>query len=206
MFMQVDRRIERSSGGLGIGLTLVRRLVELHGGRVDAASEGPGRGSTFIVRLPLPAAPELAGTAASAAGTLETPRALKVLVVDDNRDGADSLAMMLTAFGHDVRVEYEGRHGAAGAAAWRPDIALLDIGLPGLNGYELARRLRQDASTRHTVLVAVTGWGQQEDLRRSAQAGFDHHLVKPVDPLRLRVMLNMVAARASSIVDGAARN
>jgi PAS domain S-box-containing protein len=195
MFMQVDRRIERSSGGLGIGLTLVQRLVELHGGRVDAASEGLGRGSTFTVRLPLPEAAALEAARPADAGALEPPRALKVLVVDDNRDGADSLAMMLTAFGHDVRVEYEGRHGAAGAAAWRPDIALLDIGLPGLNGYELARRLRQDASTRHTVLVAVTGWGQHEDRRRSAQAGFDHHLVKPVDPPHLRALLNLVAAR-----------
>ena len=196
MFMQVDRRIERSSGGLGIGLTLVQRLVELHGGRVEAHSEGPGHGSTFTVRLPLPAL----GSAGSMPRDLAVPhtrRPVKVLVVDDNRDGADSLAMMLSALGHAVHVEYDGQRGVEAAIAWQPDVALLDIGLPGLNGYELARRLRLEQATRHTVLVAVTGWGQQEDRRRSAQAGFDHHLVKPVDPLQLRLLLNMVAASSA---------
>jgi CheY-like chemotaxis protein len=123
-----------------------------------------------------------------------------VLVVDDNHDGADSLAMMLRALGHFVRVEYDGERGADVAAEWRPDIALLDIGLPVLNGYDLARRLRAADATRSTVLVAVTGWGQLEDRRRSAQAGFDHHLVKPVDPLHLRVLLTAVAARPRAAI------
>ncbi|MGZ8255656.1 MAG: PAS domain S-box protein [Burkholderiaceae bacterium] len=198
MFMQLDRRIERSSGGLGIGLTLVQRLVELHGGRVEAFSEGPGRGSTFVVHLPLPSAAALRGPLRVAAAP-EARRPVKVLIVDDNRDGADSLAMTLTALGHLVRVEYDGRLGVEAAAAWKPDIALLDIGLPGINGYEVARSLRLAEATRDTVLVAVTGWGQPEDRRRSAQAGFDHHLVKPVDPLHLRVLLNAVGARAPAV-------
>jgi PAS domain S-box-containing protein len=194
MFMQVDRRLERASGGLGIGLTLVQRLVELHGGRVEALSAGPGRGSEFVVHLPLPLQPAPAPGSRDI-GAAEASRPLKVLVVDDNRDGADSLGMLLKALGHFVRVENDGHHGAEVAAAWRPDIALLDIGLPGINGYELARGLRDAEATRGTVLVAVTGWGQQEDRRRSAQAGFDHHLVKPVDPLHLRVLLTAVADR-----------
>jgi CheY-like chemotaxis protein len=197
MFVQVDRRIERASGGLGIGLTLVQRLVELHGGRVGARSAGPGCGSEFTVRLPLPIAAPV--RSASVHGEHAEPvRPVKVLVVDDNRDGADSLAMMLRALGHHVHVEYDGRRAAEVAARWRPEIALLDIGLPGVNGYELARSLRTADGTRDTVLVAVTGWGQQEDRRRSAQAGFDHHLVKPVDPLHLRVLLNAAAARQAT--------
>jgi PAS domain S-box-containing protein len=197
MFVQVDRRIERATGGLGIGLTLVKRLVELHGGRVAAFSPGPGRGSEFVVRLPLPAAQAARRPAAGDAGVVPV-RPVKVLVVDDNRDGADSLAIMLKALGHQVRVEYDGARGAEVAADWHPDIALLDIGLPVLNGYELARRLRAADATRDAVLVAVTGWGQIEDRRRSAAAGFDRHLVKPVDPLHLRVLLNAVSARGAS--------
>jgi PAS domain S-box-containing protein len=199
MFVQVDRRIERSSGGLGIGLTLVQRLVQLHGGRVEAHSAGPGRGSEFTVRLPLPVVAE-ARRAGPDGAFPEDARPVKVLVVDDNHDGADSLAMMLRALGHFVRVEYDGERGADVAAEWRPDIALLDIGLPVLNGYDLARRLRAADATRSTVLVAVTGWGQLEDRRRSAQAGFDHHLVKPVDPLHLRVLLTAVAARPRAAI------
>ncbi|MGZ9031964.1 MAG: hybrid sensor histidine kinase/response regulator, partial [Burkholderiaceae bacterium] len=197
MFVQVDRRIERATGGLGIGLTLVQRLVELHGGRVEAFSEGLDRGSTFVVHLPLPAAATVRD-AAGAPATPETSRPLKALVVDDNRDGADSLSMMLTALGHHVRVAYDGHTGAEVAALWEPDVALLDIGLPGINGYDLARSLRLSDATRRAVLVAVTGWGRQEDRHRSAEAGFDHHLVKPVDPLHLRVLLNMVAMRSTA--------
>jgi CheY-like chemotaxis protein len=155
------------------------------------------------VRLPLPAAPA-ARAASNDSGVIAASRPVKVLVVDDNRDGADSLAMMLRALGHQVRVEYDGQQGAALAALWHPDIALLDIGLPGINGYELARSLRDAAATRDTVLVAVTGWGQQEDRRRSAQAGFDHHLVKPVDPLHLRVLLTAVAERPKRRASAAA--
>ena len=188
MFTQVDRRLERISGGLGIGLTLVQRLVELHGGSVQAFSDGPGRGSEFVVRLPLAATPAQSEESADPT-PLEPAHPLRVLVVDDNHDGADSLAMMLKALGHQVRVEYDGRAGASTASGWHPDVALLDIGLPEVNGYDLARALREQEHTRHTTLVAITGWGQQEDRRRSAQAGFDHHLVKPVDPAHLRALL-----------------
>ena len=206
MFVQVDRRLERSSGGLGIGLTLVQRLVELHGGRVQAFSDGPGAGSEFVVSLPLPVTAAGRRGADAVHGSVPS-RPVRVLIVDDNRDGADSLAMMLGVLGHHVRVEYDGQRGAEAAAEWGPEVALLDIGLPNLNGYELARRMRADDRTRDAVLVAVTGWGQQEDRRRSALAGFDHHLVKPVDPLHLHVLLNSVAARSpvASSLSSAAR-
>ena len=204
MFMQVDRRLERASGGLGIGLTLVQRLVLLHGGSITARSDGPGRGSEFIVRLPVVAV-------ATARRELPDPafikaqQPLRVLVVDDNHDGADSLAMMLQALGHEVRTAYDGHAGAEAAVDWHPDVALLDIGLPGINGYELARALRDSDTTRHTTLVAVTGWGQPEDRIRSAQAGFDQHLVKPVDPAHLRALLASLAESQSPVRRAAAR-
>jgi CheY-like chemotaxis protein len=194
MFTQVDRSLERASGGLGIGLTLVQRLIELHGGTVQAFSEGPGQGSEFVIRLPL-AARSVVRDVAPDPTPAEAAHPLRVLIVDDNHDGADSLAMMLVALGHQVRTEYDGRAGASAAAGWQPDVALLDIGLPELNGYDLARALRDQDDTRHTMLVAVTGWGQQEDRRRSALAGFDHHLVKPVDPMQLRDLLARLTER-----------
>jgi PAS domain S-box-containing protein len=194
MFTQVDRRIERSSGGLGIGLTLVRRLVELHGGRVEAFSEGPGRGSEFVVHLPIATA-AVARHAVAEEPLPEPSRSLRVLIVDDNTDGANSLAAMLQALGNQVRVEYDGPAGVRAASAWQPEVALLDIGLPGMSGYEVARTLRANESTRDTVLIAVTGWGQLEDRRRSREAGFDRHLVKPADPLELRALLASVTAR-----------
>jgi CheY-like chemotaxis protein len=194
MFTQVDRRIERSSGGLGIGLTLVQRLVELHGGRVEAFSEGPGRGSEFVIHLPVATA-ALAHQAVVERPLAEPSLCLRVLIVDDNVDGANSLAAMLQALGHQVRVEYDGPAGVRAASARQPDVALLDIGLPGMSGYEVARTLRENEATRDTVLIAVTGWGQLEDRRRSREAGFDLHLVKPADPLELRALLASVAAR-----------
>jgi signal transduction histidine kinase len=194
MFTQVDRAPERTQGGLGIGLTLVKRLVELHGGTVEARSDGPDRGSVFVVRLPLAKADsgsrgagsdgELSGTAPRPAPALK-----KVLVADDNRDAADSLGALLRVMGGEARVVYDGLAAVAAAAEFRPALALLDLGMPGLSGHDAARRIRQQPGGRDLLLVALTGWGQEEDHRRSREAGFDLHLVKPVDPAVLRSLL-----------------
>jgi CheY-like chemotaxis protein len=180
MFTQADRPIERSKGGLGVGLTLVKQLVELHNGSVEARSEGPGRGSEFVVRLPLMAeAPEgrVQNTFTDREVSLMRQR---VLIVDDNRDAADTLAMMLEIMGNEVRTAYDGMEALQVGSELRPDVVLLDIGLPGLNGYEAARRIRAEPWGSRSLLIALTGWGQSEDRRRSREAGFDHHVVKPV--------------------------
>jgi PAS domain S-box-containing protein len=181
MFTQAGSAGAHSQGGLGIGLTLVRRLVELHGGRVEARSEGIGRGSEFVVHLPVASA----GSAADArreeaVAAAAIPASRRILVVDDHRDAADSLCMLLKSRGHDVRVAYDGIEAVGAAVTFHPDVVLLDIGLPKLSGHEAARRIR-DARGDDVTLVAVTGWGQEEDRRRAREAGFDHHLVKPVD-------------------------
>jgi PAS domain S-box-containing protein len=181
MFSQVTPALERSQGGLGIGLALVRGLVELHGGTVEARSDGPGRGSEFVVRLPVadvPAAPE--ARAPAGGGPLPGGRKWRILVVDDNRDSADSLALMLEMMGHETRTAYDGPEAVEAAAAYRPDVVLLDIGLPRMNGYEVARHLRQQPWGKGLALVALTGWGQDEDKRRALDAGFDQHVTKPV--------------------------
>jgi len=175
-FAQVDTSIERARGGLGIGLTLVRRLVEMHGGRVAAESAGLGQGSRFSVRLPMRTAPVQPQPAAAPVPEA-APR--RVLVIDDNCDSADTLAMMLEMLGHDAQRIYDP-HGAEQAVAdFAPDVVFLDIGMPGISGYDVARALRASAAGDALTLVAVTGWGQPEDRRRTAEAGFDHHLVKP---------------------------
>jgi PAS domain S-box-containing protein len=191
MFTQVDHTLERSQGGLGIGLTLVKRLVELHGGTVEARSDGLGRGCEFVVRVPLAAAePQAAPPDESSGGEASTTRAeQRILVVDDNRDAVDSLGMLLKVMGHTVRTAYDGLEAVDAAATFKPEIVLLDIGLPRLNGYEAARRIRELAVEKGVLLVALTGWGQEEDRRRSKDAGFDHHLVKPVDPAELQRLL-----------------
>ncbi len=189
LFWQVDRTLEKSQGGLGVGLTIVKRLAEMHGGGVEARSEGYGRGSEFIIRLPVASAP--AG-ARQPVGAGEGPAAAarcRVLVADDNADAAGSLALMLQLMGHEVRTAHDGLEALDVAAEFRPDLVLLDIGMPRLNGYDAARRLRQEEWGRGVVLVALTGWGQEEDKRRSREAGFDHHLVKPVEPTALGELL-----------------
>jgi PAS domain S-box-containing protein len=191
MFSQAKPALERSQGGLGIGLSLVRGLAEMHGGRVEARSAGPGRGSEFVVRLPVAAAPEGHEQRPAEA---EKPRAtgLRVVVADDNRDAADTLAMMVRLMGHEVRIARDGQEAVEAAEAFRPDVVLLDIGMPRLNGYDAARRLRDRPWGRDLLLVAVTGWGQEEDRRRSKEAGFEHHLVKPASPAALEKLLGSV--------------
>ncbi len=188
MFTQVDQSSEKARGGLGIGLTVVKRLVEMHGGRVEAKSEGPGKGSEFVVRLPI----IIEVSKPHASGDEEekpVKSSLRVLVVDDNRDSADSLALMLRVMGNDTQRAYDGQDGVDVAARFRPDVVLLDIGLPVLNGYDACRRIRGEPWGKGVVLIAMTGWGQDEDRRRSLEAGFDHHLVKPLDPRALMKML-----------------
>jgi PAS domain S-box-containing protein len=189
MFMQVDRGAENAQGGLGIGLTIVKRLVEMHGGTIEARSEGPERGSEFIVRLPIVDAKPLAASSEDARPpNAKTLASLRVLVVDDNTDAADSLSMLLRSFGHEVKVAYDGLEAVGAAIAFRPDVALLDIGLPKLYGYDAAKRIRE-ALGPGVLLIAITGWGQEDDRRRSHEAGFDHHLTKPVDFNRLLALM-----------------
>jgi signal transduction histidine kinase/CheY-like chemotaxis protein len=185
-FAQADRSLDRSKGGLGLGLALVKGLVELHGGEVRAASEGPGRGATFTFRLPL-AGEGPAKAAAPAAADAHARR--RVLIVEDNRDAADSLRMLLELAGHEVAVAYTGAEGLRAAQARRPDVVLCDLGLPGLSGFEVARALRQGADTAGVRLIAVSGYGRDEDQRRAREAGFDEVLVKPVSPAVLERLL-----------------
>ncbi|HEX2254672.1 MAG TPA: PAS domain S-box protein [Thermoanaerobaculia bacterium] len=189
MFSQVDRGMSHAQGGLGIGLTLVRRLVEMHGGTVEAASEGTGRGSEFTVTLPIPAHSEGDESERNAGPTPPEGPARRILVVDDNRDAAETLGMMLSLMGHDVRTAFDGPEALDVAEELRPDIVLLDIGLPMMNGYEVCRRMRRQAWSSETMIVALTGWGQEEDRRRSHEAGFDHHVVKPVETSELVSLL-----------------
>ena len=192
MFSQVDRSLEKAHGGLGIGLTLVKRLMELHGGSVTAKSDGNGLGSEFIVRMPI-----LNEAHPPKFVINEEPMmpksSLRIMIVDDNRDGADSLGIMLRFMGNDIRTAYDGQQGVELAREYLPDVALFDIGLPKLNGYEACRRIREQQWGKDIVLVAVTGWGQDEDRRRSHEAGFDFHLVKPVEPQALMQMLSGLA-------------
>lgn len=191
LFMQAHESLDRSKGGLGIGLTLVKRLVEMHGGSVHALSEGPGRGSEFVLVLPL-----LEGERASQASVVpETPATApswRILVVDDNVDAADSLAMLLSLAGHETYVAPDGLTALGAAQTFKPHAVFLDIGLPGMDGYEVARTLRQQPATSRTLLIAISGYGQQEDRRRSEAAGFDHHLVKPVEWETLQSVLRSV--------------
>jgi PAS domain S-box-containing protein len=183
LFTQGDRSLARSEGGLGIGLTLVKSLVEMHGGTVEAHSEGPGKGSEFVVRLPpLPAG--ALKTAEEEKGR-HAPSPCRVLVVDDNKDAAESLALLVQVAGHEVRTAHDGPTALEVAKTFRPEVVFLDIGLPRMDGYEVARQLRRQPGLEKVVLAAVTGYGQEEDRRRTHEAGIDEHLVKPVDPTEL---------------------
>jgi CheY-like chemotaxis protein len=179
LFTQVDRSLDRSQGGLGIGLTLVKHLVEMHGGKVAASSAGLGQGSEFVVSLP--SLPQSFGVPQISSASPPAPGARKVLIVDDNIDAADSLARILVLRGHEAHTAYDGLQAIERAKALRPDVVLLDIGLPGSNGYEVAKRLREELEEEAMVIIALTGYGGKEDRRRTVAAGFDYHLVKPVD-------------------------
>jgi PAS domain S-box-containing protein len=189
MFTQADTSLERSRDGLGLGLPLVKNLVEMHAGTVEARSAGVGRGSEFVVRLPLLSGPlpPLPQAPSNPKPVAMAPR--RILVVDDNRDSADSLATLLKLTGHEVHIAHDGLEALERAAACQPEVILLDIGLPRLNGYEAARRIREQQRHKAPTLVALTGWGQEEDRCRTREAGFDAHLVKPVDFAALTKLL-----------------
>lgn len=187
-FVQAEQSLARTQGGLGIGLAMVRNLVQLHGGSVEVHSAGTGCGSEFIVRLPLA---ETGGVEVRAACDAGSPAgSCRVLVVDDNVDAAASLSELLELWGHEVRTAFDGPHALGTAREWRPEIVLLDIGLPGMDGYEVAQNLRREPATARTCLVALTGYGAEEDRRRSQEAGFDDHLTKPVELERLQGVLH----------------
>ena len=201
LFTQADRSLDRSQGGLGIGLTLVKQLVELHGGRVEARSDGAGRGSEFIVRLPIRLNTDATRSAGSAHPShAESSTHMRVLVVEDNLDSAEMLSFMLKLAGHDVRTAHDGVDALHIARQFQPQVVLCDIGLPGVSGYEVARRLRAQSNFSHTRLIAISGYGQDEDRRRSQDAGFDYHLTKPVEPSALTALLSALSS-ADTIAD-----
>ncbi|MDO8680519.1 MAG: PAS domain S-box protein [Acidobacteriota bacterium] len=190
MFRQADRSGPYSHGGLGIGLFIVKRLVEMHGGTIDVRSNGPGTGTEFEVRLPAIAAPAATVAAESDADDPASQPRRRVLVVDDNQDAAEALAMILSMSGHDTELAHDGIEALNAAASFRPEVIFLDIGMPTLDGHETARRIREQPWGKDMVLVALTGWGQAEDRRKSREAGFNHHLVKPADPTLVAELLS----------------
>jgi CheY-like chemotaxis protein len=195
LFTQAERSLSRSQGGLGIGLALVQRLVEMHGGKVEVHST-LGEGSEFIVHLPVMPPPESQPPSAPTAPVPLVTPPLRVLVVDDNVDTAESLTMLVQALGHDVRTTHDGSAAQQVALDYRPNVVLLDIGLPGIDGYEVARWIRQQAVLQGAVLVAMTGYGQESDRQRSHDAGFDFHLVKPTDFGKLQEILATVSEKS----------
>ena len=192
MFYRGSHSARRNQSGLGIGLPLVRRLLEMHSGRIEVESEGRGKGSRFTVRLPLDPAQQLAPAAAEVKRPAVAP--MTILVVDDNYDAAESMRMLLQEVGVEVRVAYDGPQALATFDACRPRMVLLDIGMPGMDGYEVARRLRASPHASRASLVALTGWGQDEDRKRVRAAGFDHHLVKPADLGTLQSLITSIQA------------
>jgi CheY-like chemotaxis protein len=189
LFTQVDRHANRAQGGLGIGLALVKNLVEMHAGTVEGRSNGAGCGSEFVVRLPLPLSTESIRFPSNGGGDKTLMVKRRVLVVDDNRDAADSVAILLKLIGADVRVVYNGADALITSTSFQPDVVLLDIGMPGMDGHEVARRLRSEPWSQGMILIALTGWGQEEDRRRSETAGFNHHLIKPPEIETLKTLL-----------------
>jgi signal transduction histidine kinase/CheY-like chemotaxis protein len=195
LFTQVDGAAHRAQGGLGIGLALVRQLIQMHGGSVTAYSQGPGHGSEFLIRLPLRVRGYRTPPASSEEPLADAaPRGHRILLADDNRDALDSLATLLQCDGHEVHTAADGAEALEVAAACHPDVVLLDIGMPKLDGYEVARRIRAEPWGKSAVLIALTGWGQDEDRRRSREVGFDSHLVKPLDPEALSTLLARLPA------------
>lgn len=195
LFVQVDPMTRRSRSGLGIGLSIARSLVDMHGGDIEAISAGPGQGSRFTVRLPIAAAPSVNEPAPVAVQGPGGPKP-RILIVDDIRDAADSLALILRMHDYEVRIADDGPSGIQVAAAWSPEVVLLDIGLPGMSGHEVAKELRASPQTQHAVLIAMTGFGSAEDISQSAEAGFSRHLVKPVDPdMLLGLLLDISSSR-----------
>ena len=198
LFTQVDRNLERSQGGLGIGLALVKRLVEMHGGSIEAQSVGRNLGSTFTLRLPLTTAQGGLGAANNSTGeTQASNKILRVLVVDDNIASAKTTAWMLELIGHQSTLAHNGNEALEVAKKLQPDVILLDIGLPGMNGYDVCRALRQDPNFKNTVMIAQTGWGQKRDRQQALDAGFDHHLVKPVKFEEVFKLLNKIGTQQS---------
>jgi len=191
LFAQGSETPARSNGGLGIGLTLVKRLMELHGGTVRALSKGLGSGSRFEVRMPLDQDAESSRRDAASPGAAETTQPMRVLIVEDGADARDSLGMLIRAWSHEVIYAEDGHEGVDRACAEHPDVALIDIGLPGLDGYQVARHIRREGTewSRKVRLIAVTGYGQAADRAKAIEAGFDVHMVKPVDPMALREIL-----------------
>jgi CheY-like chemotaxis protein len=199
LFSQSARSLDRSKGGLGIGLTLVRTLVEMHGGTVSARSGGIGQGSEFTVRLPLSTVVAEKGSPSIAPQDTKSANSTRrILIVDDNQDSAESMALLLKFDGHQVEMAHDGLTALRVAESFQPEIILLDIGLPGMNGYDVARQIRTQPETSRAQLIALTGYGQEEDRQRSKEAGFDYHLVKPVEPRVLQHLLNSIPAAAPS--------
>jgi CheY-like chemotaxis protein len=206
LFTQVDQALDRSHGGLGIGLALVRKLVEMHGGSVDVHSDGVGHGSEFFVRLPCRIElVDVKGAPASAGDAIKTSVIRRrVLVVDDNKDSAETLALALQLEGCDVETAYGGQQALELAEGFLPEMVLLDIGMPGMDGYEVARSIRAQPWGADMLLVAQTGWGQEEDRRRTREAGFDAHMTKPLDHSRLMSLMGQLPAspRSAGIATG----
>lgn len=198
MFMQVDRTAERSLGGLGIGLTLVKRLVEMHGGSIEPRSAGEGMGSEFVVRLPILSEPTI--VADDGSGGAREPMQHRILIVDDNRDSADSLAMLLEITNNQTYLAHDGVEALEAIEKYRPKVVLLDIGLPKLDGHEVCRRVREQPWGKDVVIVALTGWGQEDDRRKSQEAGFNGHLVKPVDYEKLLELLSTLTSESEARV------
>jgi CheY-like chemotaxis protein len=199
LFAQGEHAYDRALGGLGIGLTLVRSLVEMHGGSVEAKSEGPGKGSEFLIRLPVSGAQNSPADRSRQVLAPDTLVGLRILVVDDNKDAGDSLSVLLELLGAEVCTVRDGPTALGGLETYRPDVALLDIGMPGMDGYEVARRVREQPANSKITLIALTGWGQEEDRRRSKEAGIDHHLVKPVN---MQVLQRILTPLATKRTDG----
>jgi CheY-like chemotaxis protein len=189
IFSQGERAPDRAQGGLGVGLALVRGLLELHGGRVEARSEGLGKGSEFVVHLPvLDASPSLEAPAPIEVGKARAAR--RLLIVDDLRDSADSLAMLMRIMGHEAHTAYDGEEAMARAAQLQPEVVVLDIGMPKPDGFDVCRHIREQPWGKGAVLIALTGWGREDDRRRTEDAGFNHHMVKPVDASALVALLS----------------